>query len=295
MPDINGFTVSPDRNAIGIRTYTVPGTSVALPVRSEIAPLLIGAAAEWHRDVEPLTPGWCWGYAYRNVVGGSTPSFHSAGIAIDLNAPKHPLGRVGTVSAAQASRIRAIARKYGLRWGGDYSGRRDEMHLEVILTRSAALALVDRIQGGHPPPAGGRRILREGVRGDDVRLVQTRLGVAPDGIFGPKTAEAVRGFQRARGLVADGIVGPKTWAELDRAQEGPPPQDRPLLKLGARGQAVTYLQQILNRWYPGMDRLAEDGIYGPATANRVRFMQGRANLAVDGITGPATWRYLHGG
>ncbi|MCK2237697.1 peptidoglycan-binding protein [Crossiella sp. S99.2] len=44
-----------------------------------------------------------------------------------------------------------------------------------------------------------------------------------------------------------------------------------------------------------MDRLAEDGIYGPATANRVRFMQGRANLAVDGITGPATWRYLHGG
>jgi peptidoglycan hydrolase-like protein with peptidoglycan-binding domain len=32
-----------------------------------------------------------------------------------------------------------------------------------------------------------------------VRLLQRRLGVAADGVFGPGTARAVRAFQRRRG------------------------------------------------------------------------------------------------
>ena len=39
-------------------------------------------------------------------------------------------------------------------------------------------------------------------------------GLAVDGIFGPKTATAVRGFQRALGITVDGIVGPLTWRAL---------------------------------------------------------------------------------
>ncbi len=35
-----------------------------------------------------------------------------------------------------------------------------------------------------------------------------------DGIYGPKTKEAVKYFQRKNGLTADGIVGPKTAAAL---------------------------------------------------------------------------------
>ena len=39
-------------------------------------------------------------------------------------------------------------------------------------------------------------------------------GLAVDGVFGVKTAAAVRGFQQALGITADEIVGPLTWRAL---------------------------------------------------------------------------------
>lgn len=56
--------------------------------------------------------------------------------------------------------------------------------------------------------------LRKGSRGQDVRILQKKLALAQDGIFGPVTEEAVKEFQRERKLTVDGIVGLKTWAAL---------------------------------------------------------------------------------
>ena len=55
---------------------------------------------------------------------------------------------------------------------------------------------------------------RKGARGNITRLIQEKLGVAVDGIFGQKTKNAVIAFQRAHGLSADGIVGKNTWRAL---------------------------------------------------------------------------------
>jgi predicted heme/steroid binding protein len=53
-----------------------------------------------------------------------------------------------------------------------------------------------------------------GSRAGAVRLLQRRLGIAADGIFGPGTKRALKRFQRAHGMVADGIAGPATWSAL---------------------------------------------------------------------------------
>lgn len=63
-------------------------------------------------------------------------------------------------------------------------------------------------------------ILRRYSQGPDVSLLQlglTRSGYRPgslDGIFGPMTENAVKGFQVRNGLAPDGIVGPQTWRAL---------------------------------------------------------------------------------
>lgn len=54
-------------------------------------------------------------------------------------------------------------------------------------------------------------VLRKGSRGDDVKRLQEILGVTADSVFGEKTLETVKAFQREHNLFPDGIVGPKTW------------------------------------------------------------------------------------
>jgi putative chitinase len=62
------------------------------------------------------------------------------------------------------------------------------------------------------PPSGG--ILRRGSKGDDVKKMQAKLGLAADGDFGPGTEAALKKWQAANGLTADGVAGPKTLAKL---------------------------------------------------------------------------------
>lgn len=62
--------------------------------------------------------------------------------------------------------------------------------------------------------------LKFGSRGSEVKTLQQKLnelnkaGLSVDSIFGAKTEEAVKAFQKAKNLDVDGIVGPKTWAAL---------------------------------------------------------------------------------
>lgn len=62
----------------------------------------------------------------RPQKGGSRPSTHSWGIAIDLEAEKFPLGS----SKRFPDEIVAIFRSAGFSYGGDFQSRKDPMHFQ---------------------------------------------------------------------------------------------------------------------------------------------------------------------
>ena len=63
--------------------------------------------------------------------------------------------------------------------------------------------------------------LRQGARGVAVGALQKALGISADGLFGPKTAAAVRAFSTVHHLTADGVVRPSTWVALQASRATP--------------------------------------------------------------------------
>lgn len=145
------------------------------------------------------------------------------------------------------------------------------------------------------------QMVQYGMRGDGVvelqqALVDVGYELDVDGIFGDDTDAALRDFQASNELDVDGIAGPETWAALvgheeedEEDEEDEEEEDRPLLALGARGDAVVELQEALveRGW-----ELDVDGIFGPTTAEAVRGFQADNDLDVDGMVGPQTWEAL---
>lgn len=71
---------------------------------------------------------------------------------------------------------------------------------------------VDGIAG--PNTLNGSPMVRRGARGNITKLIQEKLGISADGIFGANTEVAVKNYQRTNGLSLDGIVGRNTWRKL---------------------------------------------------------------------------------
>jgi putative chitinase len=57
-------------------------------------------------------------------------------------------------------------------------------------------------------------ILKKGSKGEEVKKLQAKLGLAADGIFGAGTEAKLKEWQKKNGLSADGIAGPATLTKL---------------------------------------------------------------------------------
>lgn len=204
-------------------------------------------------EVQPIRKAASWGYSPRNIIGSfTTLSNHASGTAIDLNADAHPLGATGTFSAAQVARIHSILTDCVvdgvpvIRWGGDYSGRKDEMHFELNLMSNGnspakLAALASRVRAGlstpsadalaavvktATPAASGLPILRKGTDGGapGQRLkawlhAMYSYAAGVDGSvtwIGDDAWSAMTVFARRVGLLGAGETldawGPKCWA-----------------------------------------------------------------------------------
>lgn len=107
-----------------------------------------------------------------------------------------------------------LAAKYGIK---NYTG-----------TASQNVALLNKLKGGKPAPAKTKYplpsgVLRRGVRGENVKQLQRALNAAGfkcgnvDGIYGAKTEDAVRRFQKVHDAYnVDGVYGPRTRDRLNK-------------------------------------------------------------------------------
>jgi peptidoglycan hydrolase-like protein with peptidoglycan-binding domain len=150
------------------------------------------------------------------------------------------------------------------------------------------------------PQVLGSRTLHLGMRGSDVRTLQTDLTKAgyksgADGVFGPQTARSVKSFEGHYRLKVDGVAGPGVVRELKavlaKPSTPPKPATAPVkavatslgsrtLQEGMTGSDVSALQQDLTGGgYP----TSADDDFGPATKASVIAFQQANNLIANGV------------
>jgi len=101
--------------------------------------------------------------------------------------------------------------------------RKVDPNFDMDEFRAAVKAIMQGTAQSPQPGAPGqpygqqRATLRRGPDNDPslVKIVQAKVGVTADGIFGPGTEAAVRAFQAGNGLTADGVVGAETWGLME--------------------------------------------------------------------------------
>lgn len=126
------------------------------------------------------------------------------------------------------------------------------------------------------------KTIKKGSKGTEVLVLQLILGFTgkeADGIFGSKTKDALKKWQKSNGLTNDGIAGAKTWTKI-RSQA-------PTLRKDAEGIWVKVLEAFL-------DTMTDDGKYTSTEMQAVKAYQTSKKLTADGIVGKNTWDALFG-
>ena len=164
--------------------------------------------------------------------------------------------------------------------------------------------------------------MTEGNRGEKVYILQYFLSVLAqfydyiscieiDGVFGPKSKNAVIAFQKSKDLPQTGEVDDVTWNEIYREFRGivttvfegnvvPKtfiPFSGTTLRLGSKGEEVTTLQQYINNIaniYPEISPVEVTGVYDEATMNAIMQYQKKFGLRVTGNVDRITWNSIGG-
>ena len=111
-------------------------------------------------------------------------------------------------------------------WGSKYLGDQGYDAIEILRNYYGDTIYINSTEeiSGVPSSFPGE-LLQEGSRGEAVRQMQEQLNaiadvyyvvpnIAADGVYGPRTAEAVRAFQEQFDLTPNGIVDFTTWYKI---------------------------------------------------------------------------------
>lgn len=160
-----------------------------------------------------------------NVAKGASQtmkSYHLVGQALDfvmVNSKKEALW--SGYGSADAKKAIAEAKRLGFEWGGDWTGFVDKPHLQFNYKGYGTDTFGKKATVSTSSKAPAKNYLENGDEGADVTDLQKKLNkiggykLVEDGIFGKKTEDAVRDFQKKYKLSVDGLAGKNTIAKLD--------------------------------------------------------------------------------
>lgn len=111
-----------------IKTVTWHGKSFG--INSQVAPIFLAFLDNLARmGYKPVSIG---GYSNRNIAGTDRKSLHAYGLAIDIDPSRNPVTWNGQNITALPRGVGAMAARYGLKWGGSWTGsKRDTMHFSI--------------------------------------------------------------------------------------------------------------------------------------------------------------------
>ena len=170
----------------------------------------IAAMEAWNLTRRKYGKGIPVGYAFRRIWEGGhgTRSQHYAGVAFDVGQ---------RLTQSQRTAIYKAARSTGA-WG--YVEPLSQTPTWVHFDRRYGTPACSGTTAGYPT-------LRRGSRGCYVMILQDALstlgyqtGSRIDGLFGTRTEEALRGYQRRTSLTVDGVCGCTSWKTITTAVIG---------------------------------------------------------------------------
>ena len=168
------------------------------------------AMEAWNLTRRTYGSGIPVGYAFKRIWEGGhgTTSQHYAGVAFDVGQ---------RTTAANRRKIYKAAARTGA-WG--YVEPLSMTPTWVHFDRRYGKPACRSTTAGYPT-------LRRGSRGCYVMILQDALstlgyqtGSRIDGLFGTRTEEALRGYQRRTSLTVDGVCGCNSWKKITTAVIG---------------------------------------------------------------------------
>lgn len=135
----------PSSGGGNLTTITTSIRGLQTQVAAVLAPNFQGLIDELENDYgyEITSLG---GYNYRYISGSSTLSWHAGGVAIDINPGPNPyITRRNAAVVTDmplngtGSAMTALAAKYGLGWGGDWTSSKDAMHFSAAANEGGTL------------------------------------------------------------------------------------------------------------------------------------------------------------
>ena len=128
-----------------------------------------------------------------------------------MSSPCRDVASSGWQISLERSRERRAAAR--LRRRRIFQGRSAVLMAVLAMTGLSGIA-VAATSGGSVQASRAITTLHPGDRGAAVRLLQRKLGIAADGVYGRATKRAVRRFQARHRLTVDGVAGPATLRAL---------------------------------------------------------------------------------